>query len=83
MMQNLSCESMSTEYQAVLSQAQHLSPDERVRLANALYDSVHEGDFHEQWLAETRRRIDAADRGEVQWIDAPEAMRRLREITRK
>lgn len=73
---------MPINFETILEQAKELNRDEQVMLANALYHGQVPV-YHEAWLAETNRRLEAADRGEVDWVDMEEALKRIRAITRK
>lgn len=75
---------MSTEFESILSQAQHLSQDERVMLANALYESVESFQEH---LAisgkEAARRAALVDSGEMETFDIEDVMARVRKLIGK
>jgi len=58
-----------------------LSSAERAMLINILWESLDEARVKEieaNWAAESEERIDAVDRGELQTIDGPSALRDLR-----
>ena len=64
----------------------HLSSAERAMLMDILWESLDEGRIREieaKWAAESEERIDAVDRGELQTIDGPSALRELRSSLRK
>jgi len=64
----------------------HLSPAERAMLIDILWESLDEARLKEieaKWAAESEERIDAVDRGEMQTIDGPSALRELRSSLRK
>jgi len=64
----------------------HLSSTERAKLIDILWESLDEKRVQEieaRWAAESEERIDAVDRGELQTIDGPSAMRDLRSSLRK
>ena len=67
----------------ILAEALTLNPDERAELAEDLYHSVELDPLTPEQSDELQRRVDAIDRGEVELIPAEEAMRRLRERTRR
>lgn len=73
---------MSSTFDSILQSAEQLSSEEQLRLANALYQRQLPTN-HDAWLEETRKRMAADKRGEVEWIDQDDAMKRLRAITRK
>lgn len=58
-----------------------LPPDEREMVALRLLDAMHEGPadpgYEQAWEAEIQRRIDQADRGEVQGVPLEEAMKMI------
>lgn len=58
-----------------------LSSDDRAKLIDFLWDSI-DGDrvkeIEAKWAAESEERIDAVDRGDMQTIDGPSALRELR-----
>ncbi len=64
----------------LLSEAMNLSPDERLQLADRLFQSVDEVDAAEvraAWDDEIARRIQDVDLGRVQMIEHDEAMKRM------
>jgi len=63
-----------------------LSSTERAMLIDILWESLDETRVKEieaNWAAESEERIDAVDRGELQTIDGPSALRKLRSSLRK
>ena len=63
-----------------------LSSTERATLIDILWESLDEERIREteaNWAAESEERIDAVDRGELQTIDGPSALRDLRSSLRK
>lgn len=63
-----------------------LSSTERAMLIDILWESLDEARVKEieaKWAAESEERIDAVDRGELQTIDGPSALRDLRSSLRK
>ena len=63
-----------------------LKPAERAQLIDLLWDSLDESRVKEieaKWAAESEDRIDAFDRGELQAVDGPAALRELRSSLRK
>ena len=62
------------------AKAQALSPQERVRLAEALLASLdpHEVEVEAAWDEELRRRIDEIERGAVELIPASQAFDQVR-----
>ena len=64
----------------------HLSSADRARLIDILWESLDEERIREserRWAAESEERIDAVDRGELQTLDGPSALQRLRSSLRK
>ena len=64
----------------------HLSSTERAMLIDILWESLDEERVKEieaKWAAESEERIDAVERGELQTIDGPSALRELRSSLRK
>jgi putative addiction module component (TIGR02574 family) len=60
-----------TDFSSVLSAAQQLPADDRVRLIDALWETVppdSEVTFSEQWAREIERRVAELDAGTVQTI---------------
>jgi putative addiction module component (TIGR02574 family) len=63
-----------------------LNSTERAMLIDILWESLDEERVREieaKWAAESEERIDAVDRGELQTIDGPSALRDLRSSLRK
>lgn len=63
-----------------------LSSTERAMLIDILWESLDETRIKEieaKWAAESEERIDAVDRGELQTLDGPSALRELRSSLRK
>jgi putative addiction module component (TIGR02574 family) len=63
-----------------------LSSTERAMLIDILWESLDEEqikDIETKWAAESEERIDAVDRGELQTVDGPSALKNLRSALRK
>ena len=63
-----------------------LSPNERAKLIDVLWDSLDEERIKQveaRWAVESEERIDAVDRGELETVDGPSALRDLRSALRK
>ena len=59
----------------------HLSSAERAKLIDILWDSLDEERIKKietKWAVESEERIDAVDRGALETIDGPSALRDLR-----
>lgn len=76
---------VTSNYDAVLSAANQLPPSERMRLINALWETVPpDADLplSDEWLAEIESRLEAVDSGAeptVPWTQVrDEALARLR-----
>ena len=68
-------------YQDVLTAARTLSPTDRVRLADAIWDDVSPADWpqpSEQWIAEAQRRSAEYDEGRMSASTWPEVQGRAR-----
>jgi len=64
----------------------NLSSTERAMLIDILWESLDESrvkDIEAKWAAEAEDRIDAVERGELQTVDGPSALRELRLSLRK
>ena len=63
-----------------------LSSAERAKLIDILWESLDEAHVKEmeaKWATESEERIDAVDRGELQTVDGPSALRDMRDSLRK
>ena len=74
-----------SNYDSVLSAANQLTPPDRLRLIDALWDTVPaeaESEFSAEWLAEIERRVDAYRSGQeatIPWSQVrDEALARIR-----
>jgi putative addiction module component (TIGR02574 family) len=79
---NYSCMSLTSIQEEIV----RLSSDERAKLIDILWESLDEervAEIEAKWAAESEERIDAVDRGELQTIDGPSALRDLRSSLRK
>jgi putative addiction module component (TIGR02574 family) len=67
----------------ILAESMHLSRKDRDELAEQIRQSVSEGEFTPEDIAEFRRRVEAVERGEMQTFDGEEVMKELfAELTR-
>ncbi len=74
---NYSCMSLTS----IQDQIIRLSSTERARLIDILWESLDEDRVKEieaKWATESEARIDAVDRGELETVDGPSALRDLR-----
>lgn len=71
---------------SIQEEISRLSSAERAMLIDILWESLDEvrvREIESKWAAESEERIDAVDRGELQTIDGPSALRDLRSTLRK
>ena len=71
---------------AIQNEIPSLSPEERVKLIDLLWDSLSEPELKAReaaWAAESERRIDAFDAGKLESRDADEVLADLRKTLRK
>ncbi len=74
---------MFREAENLIQEGLQLPPDERLRVAERLYESVPEEEITTAWLDEAERRKAAWDAGLVNGIDGEDVIRGLRERARK
>jgi putative addiction module component (TIGR02574 family) len=74
---------MFREAESLIQEGLQLPEDERLRIAERLYESVPEEKITSAWLDEVERRKAAWDAGVVQGIDGDDVIRGLRERARK
>jgi putative addiction module component (TIGR02574 family) len=73
-------------FASIQDEITRLSSTERAKLIDILWESLDEARVKEiegRWAAESEERIDAFDRGELQTVDGPAALRELRSSLRK
>ena len=71
---------------SIQQEISRLSSAERAQLIDILWDSLDEARVKEieaKWAVESEERIDAVDRGELETIDGPSALRDLRDSIRE
>jgi putative addiction module component (TIGR02574 family) len=71
---------------SIQEEISRLSSSERAMLIDILWESLDEARVIEteaKWASESEERIDAVDRGQLQTIDGPSALRDLRSSLRK
>ena len=67
-------------FTSIQDEITRLSSTERAKLIDILWESLDETRVKEieaKWASESEERIDAVDRGELQTIDGPSALRDL------
>jgi putative addiction module component (TIGR02574 family) len=70
---------MSSQFDAVESQALKLTAEERAQLADRLISSIFEDhEIEAAWAAEVERRVDEIDSGRAKLIPASESIARAR-----
>ena len=74
---------MFREAESLIQEGLQLPPEERLRIAERLYESVPEEEIASAWLDEVERRKAAWDAGLVTGIDGDDVIRGLRERARK
>jgi hypothetical protein len=75
---------MDRDFETIAREAEQLDPHERAMLAERLIENAIETSGHRQaWLAESRRRAEAIDRGEMELRDASEVHDRVRKMIGK
>jgi putative addiction module component (TIGR02574 family) len=70
---------MFRDSELLIQEGLQLPPDERLRVAERLYESVPEGEIAAAWMQEVERRKAAWDDGLVVSIDGDEVIRGLRQ----
>jgi putative addiction module component (TIGR02574 family) len=75
---------MDRDFETIAREAEQLDPSDRARLAERLVESVIESSPHRAaWLAESKRRAEAYDRGEIEGFDAAEVFKDVRKMIGK
>jgi putative addiction module component (TIGR02574 family) len=74
---------MFRESEILIQEGLQLPPEERLRVAERLYESIPEEEIASAWLDEAERRKAAWDAGLVTGIDGADVIRGLRERARK
>ncbi len=70
---------MFREVETIIQEGLQLPPEERLQIAERLYESVPGDEIMRSWLGEAERRKAAWDSGSVEGIDGNEVIRGLRE----
>ena len=66
---------------SIQNEIEKLEPAERVALIDVLWESLDENrtkEIEAKWAAESERRIDAFERGDLPAVDGPSAIEELR-----
>ena len=75
---------MDRDFETIAREAEQLDLPERHKLSERLVENIIETSKHRQaWLAESRRRAEAIDRGEMELHDASEVHARIRKLIGK
>ncbi len=75
---------MDRDFETIAREAEQLDPHERAILAERLVENVIETSEHRAaWLAESRRRAEAYDRGEIEAFDAADVFKEIRKMIGK
>jgi len=75
---------MDRDFESIAREAEQLPEGDRVKLAERLIEKVIETSEHRAaWLAESHRRAEAIDRGEMELRDASEVHDRIRKMIQK
>lgn len=75
---------MDRDFETIAREAEQLDPQKRYQLAERLMRNLPPSKEHrEAWLAESQRRADAVDRGEMELIEGEEALAALRKLLGK
>jgi hypothetical protein len=74
---------MFRESETLIQEGLQLPPEERLRVAERLYESIPEEEIASAWLDEAERRKAAWDGGLVTGIDGADVIRGLRERAQK
>jgi putative addiction module component (TIGR02574 family) len=73
---------MDRDINRVIEEVLELPPEDRLRVAERIYESIPEDEIMNAWLDEAERRKAAWDAGLVTGIDGDEVIRELRERAR-
>jgi putative addiction module component (TIGR02574 family) len=63
----------------IISEAMTLDPRERDEVAETLWQSIAPGELSPEQLNELRRRLDAIDSGQAEFVPGDQVMRELRQ----
>ena len=74
---------MFKDVDRVIEEALELPPEDRLRLADRMYESVPKDEVVQAWLDEAERRAADMDTGVVQGIDLEDVLKEARERMRK
>lgn len=70
-----------TKVESIILDAQSLPPEDRIRIVDSLLQSIAPSDpeIERAWLAESRRRLNEIESGNVETVPLEVVMARLRE----
>jgi putative addiction module component (TIGR02574 family) len=74
---------MFRDAESVMQDALQLPPEDRLRLADRIYESVPEDDVARAWLDEVERRDAEWDAGTAEGVELDEVLREARAKLRK
>ena len=74
---------MFREVDRVIEEAMHLTPEERIEVADRLYESVPEDEIAKAWLEEVKRRDAEWDAGIAEGFELDVVLREARARIRK
>lgn len=75
---------MDRNFETIAHEAEQMAPHDQFLLAERLVRKLGETKEHrDAWAAESQRRADAIDRGEMETVDGSEALMRIRKIVGK
>ncbi len=73
------CIGMNRNFNEILSEVMTLDHESKIALADRLAVDIAMDEEHLQaWIKESRRRYEMIERGEMQTVDAKEALERIR-----
>ncbi|MDP4198570.1 MAG: addiction module protein [Bacteroidota bacterium] len=74
---------MDRDFESIAADAERLDTREQILLAQRLMRNAGPSHEHrEAWLAESQRRAEAYDRGEMEAFDGDDVMRELHQLIR-
>jgi len=71
---------MDRNYEELRTEVMELDRVSQRKLANEIEEQLSHSDDLEDGFLEAKRRLDAVERGEMQTVDGPEALARVRKL---